>query len=317
MVRRLNGLPLSAISVPAGLTTAVMMFPLYLLVLISTRPGLLSLAFVLLLLAHPLAVTAARTVTAHAASRRLRLVIRVSEATESRSRGADVALRVLGKVLTIRPVYLDRLEPPRLQPRALGRAGRAGDLPGHALVGQPVVVVTAVDVPRLLDPGLGRLDLDHLPAHGVVGDQHVRGRGRVQRGRADRERRRRRGRGHRLAGEDARREQRDADRRGPHRVMANCGNGTVQLEFPVHRCLPSQPTWTHLATDGTPLALSTNSMYQPGGVRLGLVGTFTLRLVPVPEIVSDTNRWFGSDWCVTDSGRISSAEVIGPLVVIL
>src|SRR6516165_10058979 len=72
----------------------------------------------------------------------------------------------------------------------------------------------------------------------------------------------------------------------------------------------SQLRWIHLATDGTPFALLTNSMYQPGGAMFGLLVTFRLTLVPRPEIDSATYRWFGSDWCVTAAGRMSSAETI-------
>src|SRR5271170_6436106 len=77
---------------------------------------------------------------------------------------------------------------------------------------------------------------------------------------------------------------------------------------------PSQPTWTHLATDGTLFPLVTNSMYQPGGVILSLLFRFRLTVSPEPLIGSATNRWFGSDWCVTAAGLISSADLIGVLV---
>src|SRR5580692_3076181 len=127
----LYGLPSSAVSVPDGLATGATMFPLYLLVLISTRPGLLlPVAVAALLLAHPLAVTAPRAAAAVAASSRprWRRGTRVSTVIRSLSRPAGVALRVLGEILPVRPGYLDRAEPHRLQPGAARRAGRAGDL---------------------------------------------------------------------------------------------------------------------------------------------------------------------------------------------
>src|SRR5580693_6921550 len=102
----LYGLPSSAVSVPDGLATGLMMFPLYLLVLISTRPGLLLPdAVAALLLAHPLAVTAIRAAAAEAASSRprCRRGIRVSAVIGSYSRRADVALAVLGEILAVRP----------------------------------------------------------------------------------------------------------------------------------------------------------------------------------------------------------------------
>ena len=88
-------------SVPAGLATGLMMFPLYLLVLISTRPGSLLLVVAALLLAHPLAATAMIAAAAEAASsrprwRRVNWVSWVSKVIGSRSRRADVPLRVLG-----------------------------------------------------------------------------------------------------------------------------------------------------------------------------------------------------------------------------
>ena len=99
MALMLYGLPSSAVSVPDGLTTGLTMFPLYLLVLISTSPGsLLPDAVAAELLAHPLAVTARRAAAAEAASSRprWRRGIRVISATRSRARRAYVTLRVLG-----------------------------------------------------------------------------------------------------------------------------------------------------------------------------------------------------------------------------
>src|SRR6516164_8504228 len=77
----------------------------------------------------------------------------------------------------------------------------------------------------------------------------------------------------------------------------------------------SQPRWTHLATDGMPLALVTNSMYQPGGAMFGLVVTFSPMLLPLTVNGSATYRWSGSEECVTASGRISSADTMGESVV--
>src|SRR6516165_7171281 len=88
---------------------------------------------------------------------------------------------------------------------------------------------------------------------------------------------------------------------GSHRRCSSCSCTLVPL---------SQLRWIHLATDGTPFALLTNSMYQPGGAMLWLLVTFRLTLVPLPEIDSATYRWFGSDWWVTAAGRMSSAETI-------
>src|SRR5580658_4408375 len=99
--------PSSAVSVPDGLATGLMMLPLYLLVLISTRPGsLLPDAVAALLLAHPLAVTATSAAATEAASSRPRWHrgIRVSEVIGSCSRPADVALGVLGEILPVGPV---------------------------------------------------------------------------------------------------------------------------------------------------------------------------------------------------------------------
>src|ERR1700737_3314618 len=100
-------------------------------------------------------------------------------------------------------------------------------------------------------------------------------------------------------------------------MTPNCGSGTADSHAPIHRCLPSQLTWTHLATDGTLFPLVTNSMYQPGGAMLWLLVRFRLTVLPEPEIGNSTNRWFGSDWWVTAAGLISSAVLIGVLVVMV
>jgi len=48
------------------------------------------------------------------------------------------------------------------------------------------------------------------------------------------------------------------------------------------------PSSTHCATDGTPLALTTKSMYQPGGARLGLLVTCRPMSLPLTVIGSST-----------------------------
>src|SRR4051812_46541365 len=65
---------------------------------------------------------------------------------------------------------------------------------------------------------------------------------------------------------------------------------------------------TMLATDGTPLAPRTNSMYGPGGARLALLGMPTLS-VPAP-LVNDngTKRWFMSIVWVTEPSPTSTTE---------
>src|SRR5689334_10476076 len=73
---------------------------------------------------------------------------------------------------------------------------------------------------------------------------------------------------------------------------------------------------THLATDGTPLASTANSMYQPGGARLGLFVTFRSTLLPLTDSGRSTKRWLGSEEWVTAAGRISSALAIGRSTVI-
>src|SRR5215831_11449049 len=67
MARMLNGLPAVSVSTVAGLTTGVMMLPLYLLVLIITRPGLSLWVLAAPPPAQP-AVAAARAASAAAAS---------------------------------------------------------------------------------------------------------------------------------------------------------------------------------------------------------------------------------------------------------
>src|SRR5687767_9706400 len=67
------------------------------------------------------------------------------------------------------------------------------------------------------------------------------------------------------------------------------------------------PRWTHLATEGTPLASTANSMYQPGGATLGLLVTLRLTVLPLTDSGRSTNRWLGSEEWVTAAGRISSA----------
>src|SRR5688572_17013945 len=69
----------------------------------------------------------------------------------------------------------------------------------------------------------------------------------------------------------------------------------------------SQPIWTHRATEGTPDLLVTKSMYQPGGARFRLAVSLTV-VTPLTVLNgSATDRWFGSELCVTAAGRISEA----------
>jgi hypothetical protein len=56
------------------------------------------------------------------------------------------------------------------------------------------------------------------------------------------------------------------------------------------------PTWTMLATDGTPDPLSINIIYSPGGLRFGSEGAVTVsRFVPFVK-VARTIRWLKLKW---------------------
>ena len=59
-----------------------------------------------------------------------------------------------------------------------------------------------------------------------------------------------------------------------------------------------------------------DEQHVPAGRRdVGVTGQVQVHGVPVPLIGSATNRWFGSDWWVTAAGLISSADLIGVLVL--
>ena len=79
---------------------------------------------------------------------------------------------------------------------------------------------------------------------------------------------------------------------------------------------PGPARCTHWAVDGTPLASTTNTMYQPGGARFGSDGSVTDTPVAVGVIPRSTNRWFGSLSCVVDAGRTNTARAIGTACVV-
>src|SRR5215208_1810326 len=59
--------------------------------------------------------------------------------------------------------------------------------------------------------------------------------------------------------------------------------------------------WIQLAMEGMACWSTRNSMYQPGGVRLGLVGTVAWRVLLAWEVmVRSTSRWpLSKEWVVT------------------
>jgi hypothetical protein len=74
------------------------------------------------------------------------------------------------------------------------------------------------------------------------------------------------------------------------------------------------PSRTHLATDGLPLGLSVNSMYQPGGETLAFGGA--IRFAPLAVAVKRSSTWrcCMSFACVVAPGAIRTARVIALLV---
>src|SRR6185312_11380898 len=71
--------------------------------------------------------------------------------------------------------------------------------------------------------------------------------------------------------------------------------------------VPCPSMWIHLATDGTPSELTTNSMYQPRGARFSLIGATRFRPPAMGEAARGTMRGDGLVACVTAAGGISTA----------
>ena len=86
--------------------------------------------------------------------------------------------------------------------------------------------------------------------------------------------------------------------------------------YPPRVVTPAPARRTHWAADGTPFESTTNTMYQPGGARLGSDGIVTETPVAVRVIPRSTNRWFGSLSWVVDAGRTNTARAIGAAWVV-